>query len=53
MNEIESRHQDILRLEASIKELHEMFMDIAVLVETQVRQHPLKACHLLWLGGLV
>ncbi|XP_012697830.1 syntaxin-2-like [Clupea harengus] len=35
MNEIESRHQDILRLEASIKELHEMFMDIAVLVETQ------------------
>ncbi|XP_062410179.1 syntaxin-2-like [Sardina pilchardus] len=35
VNEIESRHQDILKLEASIKELHEMFIDIAVLVENQ------------------
>ncbi|XP_028826992.1 syntaxin 2a isoform X2 [Denticeps clupeoides] len=35
LNEIESRHQDILRLETSIRELHEMFTDIAMLVETQ------------------
>ncbi|XP_019908644.1 syntaxin-2 isoform X2 [Esox lucius] len=35
LNEIESRHKDIIRLESSIKELHEMFVDIAMLVETQ------------------
>ncbi|XP_056319315.1 syntaxin-2 isoform X1 [Danio aesculapii] len=35
LNEIESRHQDILRLESSIKELHDMFVDMAMLVETQ------------------
>ncbi|KAL4660412.1 syntaxin-2 isoform X2 [Arapaima gigas] len=35
LNEIESRHKDIIRLENSIKELHEMFVDMAVLVETQ------------------
>ncbi|XP_063065872.1 syntaxin-2-like isoform X2 [Engraulis encrasicolus] len=35
MNAIESRHQDILMLEASIKELHERFLMMAVLVETQ------------------
>ena len=37
LSEIESRHQDIMRLETSIRELQEMFIDIAVLVETQVR----------------
>ncbi|XP_028852554.1 syntaxin-2 isoform X2 [Denticeps clupeoides] len=35
LNEIESRHQDIIRLESSIKELHDMFTDLATLVETQ------------------
>ncbi|XP_060738029.1 syntaxin-2 isoform X2 [Tachysurus vachellii] len=35
LNEIESRHKDIIRLESSIKELHNMFMDMAMLVETQ------------------
>uniref|UniRef100_A0A3Q0T018 Syntaxin 2b n=1 Tax=Amphilophus citrinellus TaxID=61819 RepID=A0A3Q0T018_AMPCI len=35
LNEIESRHQDIVRLETSIRELHAMFMDMAMLVETQ------------------
>ncbi|XP_041856073.1 syntaxin-2 isoform X3 [Melanotaenia boesemani] len=35
LNEIESRHQDIVRLESSIRELHAMFMDMAMLVETQ------------------
>uniref|UniRef100_A0A3Q3K4J0 t-SNARE coiled-coil homology domain-containing protein n=1 Tax=Monopterus albus TaxID=43700 RepID=A0A3Q3K4J0_MONAL len=35
VNEIESRHQDIMRLESSVRELHAMFMDMAMLVETQ------------------
>lgn len=36
LNEIEARHKDIMRLESSIKELHDMFVDIAMLVENQV-----------------
>lgn len=36
LNEIESRHKDIMKLETSIRELHEMFMDMAMFVETQV-----------------
>ncbi|KAK2506181.1 hypothetical protein MC885_015696 [Smutsia gigantea] len=35
LNEIESRHKDIMKLETSIRELHEMFMDMAMFVETQ------------------
>ncbi|XP_069047466.1 syntaxin 3b isoform X2 [Lepisosteus oculatus] len=35
LSEIESRHKDIVRLESSIKELHDMFVDIAMLVENQ------------------
>ncbi|XP_062332620.1 syntaxin 3b isoform X2 [Osmerus eperlanus] len=35
LNEIEARHKDIVRLESSIKELHDMFIDIAMLVESQ------------------
>ncbi|XP_042193605.1 syntaxin-2 [Callorhinchus milii] len=35
LNEIESRHKDIMKLEVSIRELHEMFMDMAMLVEHQ------------------
>ena len=34
--DIQSRHQNIQRLEASIKELHEMFVDMEVLVQDQV-----------------
>lgn len=34
--DIEARHADIMNLETSIKELHDMFMDMAVLVESQV-----------------
>ena len=37
LNEIEARHKDIMRLESSIKELHDMFVDIAMLVENQVQ----------------
>lgn len=41
LSEIESRHKDIVRLESSIKELHDMFVDIAMLVESQVHaEHP-------------
>ncbi len=36
MNEIKLRHKDILYLEASIRDLHSMFMDIAMLVNSQV-----------------
>ncbi|KAK2818988.1 hypothetical protein Q5P01_024549 [Channa striata] len=35
LSEIESRHQDILCLESSIKELHEIFADTAMLLEIQ------------------
>lgn len=35
--DIEARHNDIIKLESSIRELHDMFMDMAMLVESQVR----------------
>lgn len=34
--DIEARHADIIKLETSIRELHDMFMDMAMLVESQV-----------------
>ena len=34
--DIEARHGDIMKLEKSIKELHDMFIDMAALVQTQV-----------------
>lgn len=37
LKDIEARHEDIMKLESSIKELHDMFMDMAMLVESQVR----------------
>ncbi|MEQ2237944.1 Syntaxin-1A, partial [Ilyodon furcidens] len=36
MNEIETRHNEIIKLENSIRELHDMFMDMAMLVESQL-----------------
>ncbi|UYV63530.1 STX1A [Cordylochernes scorpioides] len=33
--DIEARHADIMKLESSIRELHDMFMDMAMLVESQ------------------
>ncbi|XP_076369419.1 syntaxin-like isoform X1 [Tachypleus tridentatus] len=33
--DIEARHNDIIKLENSIRELHDMFMDMAMLVESQ------------------
>lgn len=35
--DIEARHADIIKLENSIRELHDMFMDMAMLVENQVQ----------------
>eukprot|EP00117_Sycon_ciliatum_P010641 scpid92857/ scgid2654/ Syntaxin len=35
LGDIQARHNDIMKLENSIRELHEMFMDMAVLVEQQ------------------
>ena len=37
--DIEARHADIIKLETSIKELHDMFMDMAMLVESQVKKN--------------
>ncbi|XP_059704520.1 syntaxin-3 isoform X4 [Haemorhous mexicanus] len=45
LSEIEGRHKDIVRLESSIKELHDMFVDIAMLVENQPPTTP------WWPGG--
>lgn len=36
LKDIEERHNDIIKLENSIRELHDMFMDMAMLVESQV-----------------
>lgn len=38
LNEIESRHDEILKLERSIRDLHEMFQYLAMEVEAQVEQ---------------
>jgi len=35
LNDIEARHNDIMKLETSIRELHDMFMDMAMMVEQQ------------------
>jgi len=35
LSEIETRHSEIIMLENSIRELHDMFMDMAMLVESQ------------------
>nr|XP_020644534.1 syntaxin-2 [Pogona vitticeps] len=49
LNEIEARHKDIIKLESSIQELHEMFMDMAMMVEVQgemvnsIEEHVVKA----------
>lgn len=50
LNEIETRHTEIIKLENSIRELHDMFVDMAMLVESQVREReifpPFSSCHL-------
>lgn len=40
LNEIESRHDEILKLERSIRDLHDMFQYLAMEVEAQVKHTP-------------
>ncbi|RMB98087.1 hypothetical protein DUI87_25565 [Hirundo rustica rustica] len=47
LSEIEGRHKDIVRLESSIKELHDMFVDIAMLVENQKKIMIMLCCIIL------
>lgn len=35
LNAIQERHDDILRLEQSLQELHELFLDMAILIQNQ------------------
>jgi len=35
--DIQARHADIMQLEKSIIELHELFIDVAALVQTHVK----------------
>lgn len=52
--DIEARHADIIKLENSIRELHDMFMDMAMLVESQVRGNSIiitLSWHPWWLGS--
>lgn len=46
--DIEARHADIIKLENSIRELHDMFMDMAMLVESQVCCQALLWHYFLW-----
>lgn len=39
LRDIEARHNDIIKLETSIRELHDMFVDMAMLVESQVSEN--------------
>lgn len=45
LNEIETRHNEIIKLETSIRELHDMFVDMAMLVESQVQVAPVWGPH--------
>ena len=47
--DIEARHADIMKLEKSIQELHDMFMDMAMLVEQQVStKRNQRICSWIW-----
>ncbi|KAL7987096.1 hypothetical protein Chor_006015, partial [Crotalus horridus] len=47
LNEIETRHSEIIKLENSIRELHDMFMDMAMLVESQKKIMIIICCVIL------
>jgi syntaxin 1A len=51
--DIEARHADIIKLETSIKELHDMFMDMAMLVESQVHNLKINFCQKVKFGKQV
>nr|XP_019842724.1 PREDICTED: syntaxin-1A [Bos indicus] len=54
LSEIETRHSEIIKLENSIRELHDMFMDMAMLVESQAlsSQNPSSGPLAAWRGPL-
>ncbi|KAI9538710.1 Syntaxin-1A [Dissostichus eleginoides] len=52
MNEIETRHTEIIKLENSIRELHDMFMDMAMLVESQLSRTENSDPLLMQKGGI-
>lgn len=52
LNEIETRHNEIIKLETSIRELHDMFVDMAMLVESQVLPLPQPSGNLTRLPGI-
>lgn len=35
-DEVKTRHEDIVKLESSIKELHGLFVELATLIQSQV-----------------
>ncbi|KAH0508689.1 Syntaxin-1A [Microtus ochrogaster] len=47
LSEIETRHSEIIKLETSIRELHDMFMDMAMLVESQKKIMIIICCVIL------
>ncbi|KAG7272686.1 hypothetical protein CRUP_029625 [Coryphaenoides rupestris] len=47
LNEIETRHTEIIKLENSIRELHDMFVDMAMLVESQKKIMIIICCVIL------
>lgn len=51
--DIEARHADIIKLENSIRELHDMFMDMAMLVESQVMENEATFAFILMLFSSV
>lgn len=51
LNEIETRHTEIIKLENSIRELHDMFVDMAMLVESQVRHAHQRSTTPWWPAG--
>ncbi|XP_071549936.1 syntaxin-1A-like isoform X2 [Panulirus ornatus] len=57
LKDIEARHEDIVKLEKSIRDLHDLFMDMAVLVNAQgnlvdsIQRHVEQACRFVDKGS--
>lgn len=46
--DVTARHNDIIKLEKSLKDLHDLFLEMALLVESQVSQIKLKFNEILY-----
>ena len=44
LEDVQEKHKDIQRLESSIQELHQLFVDLSVLVESQGESPPNSRC---------